>query len=143
MTTINLTPEPIKCDYNQEKLIIRDTVSVEFSESTLREIVNNFCNQVADITGLPSNSSMTDNPILILDLEKSQLLDEFPATATPENRYALEIYYNHIYLSSESVDGIKAGLITLLQIFKSTERNELGELEIAGRVILDAPISLH
>ena len=138
-----IIPEPLKVEYNQEKLVLPDTISVEFSDTNLRGIVNNFCKQAADITGLPSNSSLTDSPLVIIELEKSELLNDFPATATPEKRYALEIYDNHIYVTSETVDGIKAGLTTLLQILEGAEKNADGEIEIPGRVILDAPKALH
>lgn len=129
--------------YNQEKLVISDTISVSFTDNSLRGVVENFCKQAAEDTGFPSNHEHTDQPIVIVDLVKNYAADnghsDLPLQQIPQSGFMLEIFHDHIYLTGDNKEGVKLGLRRLLEILNVADYTEAG-IEIKGQVIIEGPL---
>jgi len=139
----NIIPAPLHYELTKEKMVIgEDTISVEFSDDSLEEVALNFCKVAEQKIGLASNTEMTDEPVVVLDLVNDERLSALPFDGTgPDERYSLEVDTDHIYISSKSVEGVNHGLSALLHILDSANKDREGHLVIPGMVILDGPNS--
>lgn len=139
----NIIPAPLHYELTNEKMVIvEDTISVEFSDDSLEDVALKFCKVVEQKTGLASNTEMTDEPVVVLDLADDERLISLPYAGTePDERYSIEVDTDHIYITSKSVEGVNHGLSSLLYILDTANKNKEGHLVLPGMVILDGPNS--
>lgn len=139
----NNIPAPLHYELTKERMVFtEDTISVEFSDDRLEDLALKFCEEANRRTGLPSNTEMTDEPAIILDLADDERLNALPYDGTGlDERYSIEVDTDHIYVTGKTIEGVDHGLTSLLTLLDTANKDREGHLFLPGMLILDGPRS--
>jgi N-acetyl-beta-hexosaminidase len=139
----NNIPAPLHYELTNERMVFtEDTISVEFSDDSLEDVALKFCNEAERRLGVTSNTGMTDEPAIIVDLADDERLNAltYDGTGTDE-RYSIEVDTDHIYVTGKTIEGVDHGLTSLLILLDTANKDRDGHLFLPGMLILDGPRS--
>jgi hexosaminidase len=154
-------PAPVRFDGGAGRFAFRPGTTVAYAGTALAPIVERFCSQITQRTGLHvapmAGSPEPDQPSVRIELVAGSELDALPAplgvSATADGpadeRHSLMIDAGQVVLRAAEPCGVARGLTTLIQLLATTPGGSSREVLLPGGRILDAPryawrgLSLH
>ena len=144
-------PAPVRFDGGAGRFAFRPGTTVAYAGTALAPIVERFCSQITQRTGLHvapiAGSPEPDQPSVRIELVAGSELDALPAplgvSATADGpadeRHSLMIDAGQVVLRAAEPCGVARGLTTLIQLLATTPGGSSREVLLPGGRILDAP----